>query len=226
MFDNVQQPLSQQQQIQMMEQLEAMTQPQPQVVQASRVPKSSQQNSNQPVSIFVTKDYYTDAEWTARKNEYKRMIDDIKLDYASMSPSMISENAIKIDTILTPLKIDDNQMQNKAFIYEFKIKTSKELYFNLVKNNLEKNGIKATVDVTASAVADKISKDVYEDGLNAYDLFEKYHVRANDTKSLISILEMKKDFLITHTGALKIEASVGSFTQNVMPQQQFNNMKG
>ena len=203
------------------------TQPSPQPVQQETVqpelvqPKSSAENM---ALIMNLKDDYTEDEWKARERAYNEEIGKLSVDGYNLTPTDIAVQASKIDSIITPLRLDNLNCSRIANKYENVLKTEKEALFNIVQQS---SSTKLTVDQTKSQVVQNIKTTIHHNtGKNLYDLCEFYNYRKYFTDATIRTLQDKKDLLIIYSGILKIENSMSGLSQTVPSQDVFNQMKG
>jgi len=181
-------------------------------------------NTADNLALLVRKPDYTDQEWDQRINIYVHECERIKFK-PDMIPSDIRAIASQLDALLTSVRFDDMFSQKKATDYETILKTKKELYFQLVKEQAQNAHV--PIDGIKSLVIKKIDDDrTFENGLNLFEVCRKYQARCIETKSIISVLRDKQDMLIHNEAAMKIEVTATSASPTVPTQSQFNQMRG
>ena len=158
---------------------------------------------------------YSRNQWTQKENDFLAQLAAMTLP-PDVKPSDVQDMALKIDSLLTQVRIDDIRVQQKLQVYELQLKVLEKTLYRSIKNDLTKSGQKATVGEIEGMVAQKIDTTPWDGtAFSLYTLRNEYHKRSIFTTTVIKSLNEKKDLLITHSGILKIENSVGSLEGNV-----------
>lgn len=235
-------------------------QAQPEVQQATRIPKNQQvqipnnqpvqqpvqqpqqpapqaQSNNQPMRtdgstqqnlaiLMNIKDYYKDAEWTQKYAVYMQECSKIEVDPMNLTASDISVAAGRIDALLTPARFDYALMNKVHGHYEMLLKLQQQIEYGNQKRDDENAKVKHSIDDTKALAMMRVKNNTsYEDGLDLFDLEDKYAGRMIQAKTILDILSDKKDILITYSAALKIENTANNFTASVPTNNQFNQMR-
>ena len=240
-------------------------QTQPEVQQATRIPKNQQvqipnnqpaqqqiqqtapqavsqpvaqtQQNNQPMRtdgstqqnlaiLMNIQDYYKDAEWTQKYAVYMQECSKIEVDPMNLTASDIAVAAGRIDALLTPARFDYALMNKVHGHYEMLLKLQQQIEYGNQKRDDENAKVKHSIDDTKALAMMRVKNNTsYEDGLDLFDLEDKYAGRMIQAKTILDILSDKKDILITYSAALKIENTANNFTASVPTNNQFNQMR-
>ena len=173
----------------------------------------SKNTTEQNMFLLNPKRNYTDDEWNDREDIYIAECNKIMIDGSSLTPNDVSVAAGRIALLLTPLRIDNVFAQQALEKYSNQLKIQEKILYNKVKANVT---VKLTVDEIKGSVTQSIVDNPYNGTkYNLYELVERANHRVIFTNGIIETLKDKKDLLITHSGILKLESGVGSFTPNV-----------
>ena len=236
-------------------------QAQPEVQQATRIPKNQQvqmpnnqpvqqptqqpvqqpapqaQSNNQPMRtdgstqqnlaiLMNIQDYYKDVEWTQKYAVYMQECSKIEVDPMNLTASDIAVAAGRIDALLTPARFDYALMNKVHGHYEMLLKLQQQIEYGNQKRDDENAKVKHSIDDTKALAMMRVKNNTsYEDGLDLFDLEDKYAGRMIQAKTILDILSDKKDILITYSAALKIENTANNFTASVPTNNQFNQMR-
>lgn len=230
-------------------------QPQPEVQQATRIPKNqqvqaqNQQPVQQPVPqqqpvqnnapmrtdgstqqnlaiLMNIKDYYNDLEWTQKYTIYMQECRKIEVDPLNLTASDIAVAAGRIDALLTPARFDYALMNKNHGHYEMLLKLQQQIEYGNQKSDDEAAKVKHSIDDTKALAMARVKHNTsYEDNLDLFDLEDKYAGRMIQAKTVLDILSDKKDILITYSAALKIENTANNFTPSVPTNNQMNQMR-
>ena len=185
---------------------------------------STEQNM---VILMNIKEYYTDQEWKQKYTLYGMECSKISSNVSSLTSSDITVNAGRIDTLLTPVRLDYANIQAKLAVTELQLKYAEQKAFKDIYDdiNSKKLNMPSIDDRKAMATAEIAKLKMKEDNLNLYELKQRYTARAIEIESIVKILQDKKDLLITYSAALKIENTANNFTASVPTDKQFNQMR-
>lgn len=164
---------------------------------------------------------YNNSQWTAKEDWYVKECDKIQIS-SSPTTADIQRIAMEIDRLLTIARLDYAFIAQAYDKYNTQLKIEKERLFVDLKLQppSQYNTLKLTVDEMKGVVASVIQNRKWNN--TSYSLFELVEMTSGRNifmEGVIKILQDKKDLLITHSGMLKIESSVGSMQPNVpIPQ--------
>lgn len=225
------------QQIQIPNNQSAQQQIQQTAPQAVSQPVAQTQQNNQPMRtdgstqqnlaiLMNIQDYYKDAEWTQKYAVYMQECSKIEVDPMNLTASDIAVAAGRIDALLTPARFDYALMNKVHGHYEMLLKLQQQIEYGNQKRDDENAKVKHSIDDTKALAMMRVKNNTsYEDGLDLFDLEDKYAGRMIQAKTILDILSDKKDILITYSAALKIENTANNFTASVPTNNQFNQMR-
>ena len=225
------------QQVQISNNQPAQQQIQQTAPQAVSQPVAQTQQNNQPMRtdgstqqnlaiLMNIQDYYKDAEWTQKYAVYMQECSKIEVDPMNLTASDIAVAAGRIDALLTPARFDYALMNKVHGHYEMLLKLQQQIEYGNQKRDDENAKVKHSIDDTKALAMMRVKNNTsYEDGLDLFDLEDKYAGRMIQAKTILDILSDKKDILITYSAALKIENTANNFTASVPTNNQFNQMR-
>lgn len=200
---------------------------QPQQAQSNNQPMRTDGSTQQNLAILMNiQDYYKDVEWTQKYAVYMQECSKIEVDPMNLTASDIAVAAGRIDALLTPARFDYALMNKVHGHYEMLLKLQQQIEYGNQKRDDENAKIKHSIDDTKALAMMRVKNNTsYEDGLDLFDLEDKYAGRMIQAKTILDILSDKKDILITYSAALKIENTANNFTASVPTNNQFNQMR-
>lgn len=202
--------------------------PMPQQPVGQPLPNRTDGSTLQNLAILMNvKPYYTDTEWMQKFTLYGDECAKIGVDAANLTSSDITVNAGRIDALLTPVRLDYANIQGRLAVLELQCKVIEQDAFKQVYDGFVAKNAKmpAIDDRKAMATFNVENYKMQEDGLNVYELRQRYSARAIQIESIVKILQDKKDLLITYSAALKLENTTNNFTASVPTDRQMNQMR-
>lgn len=165
----------------------------------------------------VIKRTYSASQWLAKEDWYTTQVNNIRIGECP-SPQEVQIIASQIDTLLSMARIDFAYISQNFDRYSMQLKIEeRRLFVDLkLKPPTQYAGLKLTVDEMKGVVSSVITNNTWGGTkLSLYALVQEASSRHIFMEAVIKVLQDKKDLLITHSGMLKIENSLSSFTPSV-----------
>lgn len=160
---------------------------------------------------------YSMSEWQQKEDWYVQETGKLQFSI-SPTPAEVQQIAIAIDGILSVARIDHayvTQMYDK-YSMQRKIEETRQYVSLKQQPPAQFSNMKLTVDEMKGVVAYVIKNTPWDNtSLNLYDLVQIFSSRHIFMEGVIKLLQDKKDLLITHSGILKIENSLGGMQSSV-----------
>lgn len=159
---------------------------------------------------------YTDSQWQLKEDWYVQQVQSINIP-ASPGPADLANVACAIERVLSIARLDMSYVEQNYNRFQLLVKLQESILYTGLGSI---QGMKLTVAERESYVKAHLNKDPYNGGtLTLYQLREKSDARYVFLKGVIAALIDKKDLLITHSSAIKAEATLNNYSPSA-PQQQ------
>ena len=170
---------------------------------------------------------YTEAEWDKKYNLYINECSKIQVDVTNLTSSEITIAGGRISALLTPIRVDNANIQGNQLKYDMMLKTAKQIAYKFVTDDFNSKGLKQPTVNDHEAIATSIiaGDKKYENGMSLFELTETYAKRALQVKSIVDILQDKQSLLITYAAALKVETNLSNMSPSVPTDRQINQMR-
>lgn len=165
---------------------------------------------------MAVKQSYSNEEWEKREAWYVKMNQEIIMPVDG-NPQDVQRYANQLERVLSIARCDYAYVKQNEYKFDLYYKTMKEaMTTKLEEEGIVKPGTKLTVDDKKSYVAAYLMTKPFESyGLPLIKLLEVTKQREIFMDAMVKALTDKKDLLISHTSAIKTEASLNNFSSSV-----------
>ena len=158
---------------------------------------------------------YTDSKWQLKEDWYVQQVQNINIP-VSPSPSDLANVACSIEKVLSTARLDMSYIEQSYNRFQLLVKLQESILYTGLGTI---QGMKLTVAERESYVKSHLNSNGWDGGtLTLYQLREKSDARYVFMKGVIAALVDKKDLLITHSSAIKAEATLNNYSPTAPKQ--------
>lgn len=169
-----------------------------------------QQNKFDPSQV---KRSYFPSEWTMKEEWYINSINAISVP-ANPMPSDVANMACQVEKMLSTARLDMAFIEQAYNRWNMQCKVQESILFTGLK--AIQQGGKLTIDEKKSRITEYLNATPWNGGkLTLYELREGADMRYVFMKNIIQSLMDKKDLLITHSSAIKADATLNALSPSV-----------
>lgn len=158
---------------------------------------------------------YTDSQWQLKEDWYVQQVQSINIP-VSPGPADLANVACSIERVLSIARLDMSYIEQSYNRFQLLVKLQESILYTGLGTI---QGMKLTVAERESYVKAHLNSSGWDGGaLTLYQLREKSDARYVFMKGVISALIDKKDLLITHSSAIKAEATLNNYSPSAPKQ--------